>query len=495
MSSDQELAAESDEQSSLPSSPDETVKIAYIGGGARAWTPKLIKDLAQCTEIRGEVALFDLDYESAKQNAEFGNWVQDREDAVGDWTYNAVEERADALDGADFVILSTQFNPADTFVHDLRIPREYDIYGAVGATIGPGGIMRAMRTIPVYHEFGNAIQEHCPEAWVLNYTNPLTWATRALYEAYPDINAIGLCHEVFHALDMLTDLVEEYFEVDEVERDDIHLNVKGINHYTWVDEARWQGIDLFEVIDHHLEQEGTEREYTAEEMADENPFVDNNQVTFELYRRFGILPAAGDRHLVEYGPWFIQGEMPDDLNRWGVKRTTADYRSKHWNPSESEQTLDVKAWMDGEEEFELESTGEVAVDLMRTLTVGDMMKTHVNLPNTGQISDLTEGAVVETNAIITSKSVKPITAGPLPRQVRNQIQTHVNNHETVIEAAVEGDIDLAFRAFLNDPQIKTLQIETARELFAELIDAERDYLSDWDLEKSTVLAESDAFEA
>ncbi|MFC4440344.1 MULTISPECIES: family 4 glycosyl hydrolase [Natrialbaceae] len=494
MRSEQLPHREETEEEALPSLPDDEIKITYIGGGAREWPPKLFRDLALCSDIEGEVALFDLDYESAQLNAEFGNWVQEQDGAVGDWTYTAVEDRAEALEGADFVILSTQFNPAETFVHDLDIPREYGIYGAVGATIGPSGMMRMMRTVPVYREFGNAIQEHCPDAWVLNYTNPLTMATRALYEAFPDIKAIGLCHEVFHAQDMLADLVAKYYDVERPDRDEIDINVKGINHYTWVDEARWRGIDLLTIVDHHIGQGDGLREYTVEEMADEDPFVDNNQVTFELYRRFGILPAAGDRHLVEYGTWFIQGDMPEDLNRWGVKRTTSDYRAKHWNPSESEQTTDVTAWMEGETEFELDPSGEIAVDLMRTLTVGDSMKTHVNLPNTGQITGLPEGAVVETNALITPGSIKPINAGPLPRQVRNQIQTHVNNHETMIEAAFAGDVDLAFRAFLNDPQVKTLQTETAREMFAELVAAEEEYLQDWNLKESVVLAESEAFD-
>lgn len=495
MSSGQLPLAETSEEESLPSVPDNSVKIAYVGGGAREWPPKLFRDLALCTEITGEVALYDLNYESAERNAEFGNWVQSQDGAVGDWTYTAVDERADALEGADFVILSTQFDPAETFVHDLDISREYGIYHAVGATIGPGGIMRAMRTVPVYREFATAISQQCPDAWVLNYTNPLTFATRALYESFPDINAIGLCHEVFHAQDLLADLVAEYYDVERPDRDEVDLNVKGVNHYTWADEARWRGMDLLSVVDHHIDQEDTRRKYTTEEMADADPFVDNNQVTYELYRRFGMLPAAGDRHLVEYGPWFIQGEMPDDLNRWGVKRTTSDYRAKHWNPAESEQTTDVTAWMNGDEAFDLEPSGEIAVDLMRTLTVGDSMKTHVNLPNEGQISNLPDGAVVETNALVTPDSVKPVTAGPLPRQVRSQMLTHVHTHETVVEAAFEGDVDLAFRAFLNDPQVKTLQTETARELFAELIDAEADYLGDWDLAGSTVLAESDAFDA
>lgn len=495
MSSEQPLVVDESGDDALPSVPDNEVKIAYIGGGSREWAPKLFGDLALCTELTGEVALFDLDYESAKLNAEFGEWVQSQEETVGEWTYEAVEERAEALDGADFVILSTQFDPAETFVHDLDIPREYGIYGAVGVTIGPSGISRAMRTVPVYREFAEAIEDHCPDAWVLNYTNPLTFTTRALYEAFPDINAIGLCHEVFHAQELLADLVAEYLDADRPDRDEIDLNVKGINHFTWVDEAKWKGVDLLPVVEHHMEQEGTRREYTTEEMSDADPFVDNNQVTYELYDRFGVLPAAGDRHLVEYGTWFIQGDIPADLNRWGVKRTTSDYRSKHWNPAESEQTTDVTAFMNGSRTFDMEPSGEIAVELMEALTVGEMTKTHVNLPNTGQMSDIEEGAVVETNALITPNNVKPITAGPLPRQVRTQIQTHVNTHETIIEAAFEGDVDLAFQAFLNDPQVKTLQTETARELFAELIDAQEEYLEDWGLEGSAVLAESSAFDA
>jgi alpha-galactosidase len=127
MSSEQPLVVDESGDDALPSVPENEVKIAYIGGGSREWAPKLFGDLALCTELTGEVALFDLDYESAKLNAEFGEWVQNQQETVGEWTYEAVEERAKALDGADFVILSTQFDPAETFVHDLDVPREYGI--------------------------------------------------------------------------------------------------------------------------------------------------------------------------------------------------------------------------------------------------------------------------------------------------------------------------------------------------------------------------------
>lgn len=472
--------------------PDD-VKIAYIGGGSRQWARKLIRDLALLPEVSGEVVLYDTMIEGAERNARFGNWVQELDKTVGDWSYRAVEDREEALEGADFVILSTQYDTRETFVHDLRIPKEYGIYGAVSATIGPGGIFRAMRTIPVYRELAHAIREQCPDAWVINYTNPVTFVTRALYEAYPDINAVGLCHEVFHGQEFLAELVEEYYDVDDVSRQEIDVNVKGVNHFTWADEATWNGRDLFELVDHHIEQQGGIRKYTPEDLEDSSGFVDNNQVTLELYDRFGLLPLAGDRHLVEYATWFLQGEMPEDLNRWGVKRTTADYRISRWS---EEETNEVERYMEGDEEFTLEKSGEVFPDLLKAFTGVEETKTHVNVPNRGQMPDMPDGAVVETMANASHNDLTPLTAGSLPRQVRTQVITHVHTHETLMEAAFDegGDVDRAFQAFLNDPQVKTLQTEQARNLFAELFQTEEKFLGDWNTENADVLAESPKYE-
>ena len=526
---------ESDRQASVDFDTDsidpQNLKIGYIGGGSRLWALKLINDLAQTPELGGEVMLYDINIDSARRNERFGEWIQNQDDAVGDWTYTATDDQEETLRGADFVILSTQFPTKDTFKHDLDISKEYGIYHAVGATIGPGGIMRAMRTIPVYRDIAASVREHCPDAWVLNYTNPMTFVTRALYEEYPDINALGFCHEVFHLQSLLASLVEEYHDVESVARSDIDLNVKGINHYTWVDEAQWEGRDLMPLVDHHMEQDGVRREFTPEEMEDESGFVDNNQVTYELYDRFGVLPAAGDRHLVEYDPRFLSGEMPEDLLRWGIKRTTSEYRVNRWEQTmdreELEEYLDnesladddevatdilhaldslkmttpwsekpdrVDSYMSGDADYEFESSGEVIADVLQALSGLKQFKTHVNLPNEGQMSGLPEDAVVETNAVLGQNSAKPLVAGELPRPVHSQVLTHVHTQETIIEAAFDGyDVDHAFQGFLNDPQVKTLQVDVARDLFAELIDAEQQFFQDWDLASSDVLAESDEF--
>ncbi|MFC6906636.1 glycoside hydrolase family 4 [Halalkalicoccus tibetensis] len=466
------------------------VTIAYIGGGSRQWAPNLIQDLAQ-SELDGEVRLYDAHPESAERNARFGNWVQEQDGAVAEWSYEATDTLETTLTGADVVIISTQYDPAETFVHDLDVPKEYGIYGAVAATIGPGGILRAMRTIPQYREFAAAIAEHCPDAWVFNYTNPVHFVTRALYDEYPGINAIGLCHEVLGTRHRLARYAREELDMD-AERSDVSVNVKGINHFTWVDEARCQGVDLWPVLEELRDSEHGHRRFTPEEIEGESVFVDNWQVTWELFRRFGVLPAAGDRHLIEYATWFMQGGR-EELNRWGVKRTGSDYRAKHWTPAESDQTTDVEAWLEGEKEFELTESNETFVDILRALVGEGTYTTNVNLPNVGQVDGLQEDAVVETNALIRAGEVKPIAAGGFPRPVESLIRGHVDTIETVIEASRTGDVDAAFEGFLIDQQVRTLGTEDAREMFAELIVAEEGYLEGWDLEGSAVLEESEAF--
>ena len=468
--------------------PDD-LTITYVGGGSRQWAPKFVQDMA-LADLSGSVRLYDVDGESAALNARFGDWVQSEYETVGDWEYGAVDDLGQALEGADAVVASTQYDPAETFVHDLDVPLDYGIYGAVSATIGPGGIFRAMRTIPVYRKLAAAIREHCPDAWVFNFTNPVHFVTRALYDEYSAINAIGLCHEVHHAREYLAALVGRNLDVD-ASAADVTLNVKGINHFTWVDEARCDGIDLWPLLEETADSPEANRRFSPADLADASPFVDNQQVTWELFRRFGLFPAAGDRHLVEYADWFLNDDR-EGLNRWGVKRTGSDYRATHWNPAASEQTTDVEAWLDGEKEFALAPTDEVFADVLEALAGAGPMTTNVNLPNVGQVPDLATGAVVETNAVVRRDEIEPVSAGGFPRPVRSLLGTHVDTIETVIEASRTGDLDLAFQGFLLDPQVRTLGAADARSLFAEMVAVEAAYLTDWELDDAAVLSASDA---
>lgn len=457
--------------------------IAVIGGGSREWVPKIVMDLAVSGDLSGEVRLHDVDEAAAKRNERFGNWVNEREEARSHWEYGVYSDRADALRGAEFVLTSTQYDPADTNVVDLRVPKEYGIVQPVTHSVGPGGHARSMRQLPVYREIAADVREHCPDAWVFNYTNPMTTVTRALYEEFPEINALGFCHEVFGTQEHLAELVAEYEEIDGIpDRDEIEVDVSGINHFTWITEARWRGRDLLSLVDRHIERPGVIREYASEELADESYFIDNNQITYELYRRFGVLPAAGDRHLAEFAPWFVRGSDKSGLNRWGIRRTPASYREKHWTDVESWQDFGTERAMADPDGFSLERSNEVTVECIRALCGIEPFVTNVNLPNEGQAPDLPRGAVVETNARLSADSVTRHVAGKLPRPVRTLVRTHVGNQETLVAAAVDGDLDLAFQAFLNDPQVMGLKLDDARDMFVDLVTAHREYLTDWDFD-------------
>lgn len=469
------------ESSSSRDLPD--IRIGYVGGGSQGWAHTLINDLAQCPDLAGEVALYDTNYEPAERNAELGNHVVD--DTAGNWQFEAYREMDAALAGADFVICSIQDPPEETFKHDLDIPQEYGIYQTVGDTVGPGGTLRALRAVPQYREIAATVREQCPAAWVINYTNPMTVCTRALYEEYPDINAIGLCHEVFKSQRLFARLAEENIDsADEVSRDEIDVNVKGINHFTWIDEAHWRDHDVFQYLDAEVAAIGPLPRFDPGDLSDESYWTNKGDVCLDLYDRFGLLGAAGDRHLVEFVSWYLDIDEPEEIQRWGTRLTPSSARVAGSNDTSG--ATRTEKYLSGDEEFELRESGEEAVQIMRALLGLRPFKTHLNYPNEGQIGNLPMGAVVETNALITGSGVTPLCAGELPAEIRSMVERHITNQETVIEAGFAGDLDLAFQAFLNEPLVN-IQRDEAHELFARLVEREREYFDEYDT--STVLAE------
>ena len=167
----------------------EGIKIAYIGGGSRSWARGLMSDLVSADDIFGKVALYDIDKQAAKDNAIVGNLFNSAEGAKSHWDYEACDTLAEALTGANFVVISILPGTFDEMESDVHTPEEYGIYQSVGDTVGPGGIVRALRTIPMYEVIAKAIRDNCPDAWVINYTNPMTVCVRTLYKVFPQIKA------------------------------------------------------------------------------------------------------------------------------------------------------------------------------------------------------------------------------------------------------------------------------------------------------------------
>ena len=204
------------------------IKICYIGGGSKLWARIFMNDLALSSYIEGEIALYDIDIAAAKRNEAIGNRISNHKEARSFWLYKVYENIDDALRNSDVVLISILPGTFKEMYSDVHAPEEYGVYQSVGDTTGPGGILRAMRTVPIYEFFAKKIEEICPSSWVINLTNPMSICVKTLYDVFPNIKAFGCCHEVFHAQDLLKDVAKEILHIDELSRKDISFDVSGI---------------------------------------------------------------------------------------------------------------------------------------------------------------------------------------------------------------------------------------------------------------------------
>jgi alpha-galactosidase len=282
---------------------------------------------------------------------------------------------------------------------------------------------------------------------------------------------------VFATQQMLAEIASRYLPVEGTPaRAEIRVNVTGINHFTWIDRAMYGNADLLELLRRYVEEPGVLRPYSRKEVESWGSwFRSAEQVKFTLFQRFGLLAAAGDRHLVEFLPGFIRS--PEELFRWGIIRTPVAWRISNWQKA-PEKTRDLMA---GREPLRLESSGEEGVGQIRALVgLGDLI-TNVNLANRGQIPNLSSEAVVETNAAFSRDEVRPLAAGPLPAGLQPIIARHIANQELIIKAALACDKGLAFQAVLGDPTHQ-LPLDEAWSMFREMLGASREFLPGWTIE-------------
>ncbi|MDR2044482.1 MAG: alpha-glucosidase/alpha-galactosidase [Clostridium sp.] len=451
----------------------QNVKIAYLGGGSRGWAWGLMSDLATAPDMCGTVALYDIDREAARKNRTIGNLCGSLPDCRSVWKYEVADTLADALAGADFVVISITPGTFEEMESDVHAPEKYGIYQSVGDTAGPGGLIRALRCLPMFEEFAAAVRRHCPEAWVVNYTNPMSVCVRTLYRVFPEIKAFGCCHEVFGTQALLCAMLDELCGMKEIPRDEIKVNVVGINHFTWLTKARYREFDLFPLYrEFALKYRGTGYTANTEENRLNRYFRCREKVKFDLFLRYGVVAAAGDRHLAEFCPgnWYLKD--PETVKDWGFELTPVSWRRQQLR----ERLAKSERLASGEERFVLNSTGEEGVQQMRALLGLRDLVTNVNLPNRGQIPNLPLGAVVETNAHFSADSVRPVLAGPLPDSIYPLVAASCGEQELVAQAAASRDLELAFRAFCLDPNMR-LPLREARELFGIMLENTGEYLT------------------
>lgn len=452
------------------------INIAYIGGGSRGWAWNLMADLAIEPQLSGNIKLYDIDKEAARHNEIIGNAITAKEESVGKWNYSTADTLKDALKGADFIIISILPGTFKEMHSDVHAPEKYGIYQSVGDTVGPGGLIRALRTIPMYVEIAEAIRDFSPNAWVINYTNPMSLCVRTLYKVFPEIKAFGCCHEVFGTQNLLAMMLNDLCGIKDVKRQEININVLGINHFTWINRASYQGMDLFplykEFSDKYYESGFHER---SDDNWMNNSFKFAQRVKFDLYRRYGVIAAAGDRHLAEFmPPYYLKDE--ETVHQWMFGLTTVDFRIK-----QLEERLErSRKLVAGDDQVALEPSGEEGVLLIKALLGLKDMISNVNIPNRGQIPNLPLDAVVETNALFCRDNISPVMAGNIPQNILPLIYRHVCNQENTLKAALTKDKELAFTTFMNDPLV-TIGYEEGRELFETMLKNTREYLPGWNI--------------
>ena len=448
------------------------LNVAYIGGGSRGWAWGFMTDIACDGQISGTVRLYDIDREAARRNQIIGQKISAHPDAKSHWDYEVADSLKEALTGADFVVISILPGTFREMRSDVHLPERVGVWQPVGDTVGPGGFMRAMRTIPMFTEIGEAIRDYAPDAWVINYTNPMTLCVRTLYEVFPQIRAFGCCHEVFGTQHLLTAMLADAGIAEGVRRQDLYTTVVGINHFTWLTRATWRGMDLMPLY------AGFAKKYAASGYTKgldknwmNNNFACAHRVKFDLFNRYGAIAAAGDRHLAEFlPPWYTRS--PETVKEWMFSLTGVDWRE-----------ADLKARLkrsddliSGAEPVTLKGSGEEGHLLIKAiLGLGDLVS-NVNIPNRGQIENLPLGAVTETNALFGYDRIEAVHAGRIPENILPLVARHVYNQENALRAAMTRDRELAFTTFMNDPQMGAVSPADGLALFNDMLENQRAYL-------------------
>ena len=446
--------------------------IAYIGGGSRGWAWGLMKDLALDPDICGTVRLYDIDREAAEKNRIIGGIISAQPAAVSPWKYEVSDTLREALAGADFVVISILPGTFDEMASDVHLPERVGIWQPVGDTTGPGGFMRAMRTIPMYVTIGEAVRDYAPDAWVINYTNPMALCVRTLYRVFPGVKAFGCCHEVFGTQELLCSVLKTEEGIEGVKRQDLKTEVTGINHFTWLTAAAWQGTDLFPVYARFAEkyaETGYDAGGTDNWM--NSHFSCAHRVKIDLFRKYGAIAAAGDRHLAEFtAPCYTRD--PETVRSWKFSLTPVSWRKEDLR----DRLRRSENLITGKEKPDMKPSGEEGHLLLKALLgLGDLVS-NVNLPNRGQIPNLPLGAVVETNARFGKDRIDPVPAGPLPDRLLPLIARHTENQGNTLDAALRCDRELGLKTFLNNPQFADVSPQDGRRLFDDMLKNQRAYL-------------------
>jgi alpha-galactosidase len=414
-------------------------KIVFVGAGSVVFTQGLLADLVKFPELHGiHLALHDIDPERL-QVAE----AVCRRIAGDAATVTVHLDRRAALDGADFVINMIQVGGHDATVTDFEIPARYGLRQTIADTIGVGGIFRALRTFPVLDALAADIAAVCPDALLLNYTNPM--AMNVWYLSGKVRNVVGLCHSVYWTMRGLAELVSVPYE-------EVTYLAAGVNHQAWVLRFERDGEDLYPRLDV------------------DDPEL-RRRVRVDMFRRLGYYPTETSEHSAEYVPWLMHHDSEIERLRIPVGEYV---RISEDNLREYRQTRDT---VRGGGELDIAGTDEYAPQIIHSIVTGTPRVVYGNVVNDGLISNLPQGGVVEVPCVVDATGVRPTAVGALPPQCAALNRTYMSMNELTVRAALEERPDYVRHAMMIDPNTAaTLTLDDIWRLADDLTRAHGDLL-------------------
>ena len=411
-------------------------KIAFIGAGSTTFTRMLLGDILSYPELRGAaISLHDIDPERL-ETAE-GVARLTAKEAGATPSIEAHPERRAALEGADFAINMVQVGGHAATVIDHEVPARYGLRQTIGDTLGIGGIFRALRTIPVMQGIAADMAAVCPDAWLLNYTNPMAMLCWATYSGTPQKRVVGLCHSVQNTTRQLAGYVDVPFE-------EVTFLGAGVNHQAWILRFERAGEDLYPLLDAAIERDPEMR----------------RRVRVQMYLRLGCFPTESSRHGAEYVPWFMRHDAEIERLRIPV----ADYvRESEENLGEYERTRELLAKGEADA-LPIEPSIEYAPQIIHSMVTGQPREIYGNVENAGLIENLPKGACVEVPCLVDGAGLHPTHVGELPPQLAALNRTFLNVGELTVRAALDGRPEHVIQAAMLDPN-------TAASLTVDEIDA------------------------
>ena len=423
-------------------------KIALVGAGSVVFARRFLQDVVGTPSLADfDIALMDVS--------------EDRLDLIGAYarrlvsdmgtsaTVDTTTDRLRALEGADYVI--TTIRVGDNLAIDQGIPLEYGLDQSGADTIGPGGVFKALRTVPALLEICEDMERACPDALLLQYTNPMAMACWAIAEA-TDIQAVGLCHSVQHTTDQLAEYIS-------APRESVSAWVAGINHMAWFLRFERDGEDAYPELWDALEN-------------DETFALD--PVRFEVMRHFGFFVSESTRHMSEYVPYFRT--KAERMERFGLSAISTDL-----SRLETRNDAYFTALRDdvmGPTPLSAEPSDEYASTIMNSIETGEPATINGNVPNFGLISSLAEGACVEVPCLVDELGLHPMAVGELPPHLAALCRSNMAVQELAVRAVLEGSRDAARHAVMLDPLTSaTLSLDEIDSMFDEMWAAHGDQLS------------------